>query len=440
MQTNFQAVNDTVVAAVAAAARPSDWLALLDQQQHCIHLQRGALGDIPEKLIGITVGASKDLVSNVLHHGTSHQTERIFDDPQLGPRIFEYQFRPLMDASGVAAVVVRCNESTAQRAILQAARLQTHVLEALNDGILLVDANSIVRLFNPAAQQLLGSEGKPLVGKSLAEIAAPLASALQRANDAPVDLKLARGDQTAVFVECRARSLRIRHASYRLAILRDITERRTLERELIETEQRERERIGRELHDGLGQELTGLAMMLQAVATRIDDREPASAGQLYEAVGIVNTMIASARELAQGILAGSIPDQDLTAALQSLADRAATRSGIDVRFTRFGGELPALSDSAVGALFRIAQEATTNAMRHSGASAIDIILAVDNAGLSLSIADNGHGFRAGEGQSTGMGMRIMRMRANSLGAQFCMTPASRGGTRIECTLPKGVDG
>jgi hypothetical protein len=122
MQTNIRGVNEVVVAAVAAAAQPSDWFALLDQQQRWVHLQRGELGEIPERLLDIQSNASSDLVSDVLRRGARHETVRTFDDPQLGPRIFEYQFRPLNDDDGVAAVVISCNEATARRATQQASR------------------------------------------------------------------------------------------------------------------------------------------------------------------------------------------------------------------------------------------------------------------------------------------------------------------------------
>jgi PAS domain S-box-containing protein len=422
MQTNVAAVNEGVVAAIAAASQPSDWFALLDQQQRWVHLQRGELGEIPEQLIGMRGGDSQDLVTDVLRRGACHQTTRIFDDPQLGRRTFEYQFRPLNDDVGVAAVVIRCSESTARRATQQAARLQSHVLEALNDGVLLIGADSVVKLFNPAAQRLLGWHGRPLVGEPITEVSAALASAVQRGGELPIEIGILRGEQESVVLDCRVRHLSINNSPHRLAILRDITDRRALEREIVDTEQRERERIGRELHDGLGQELTGLALMLRSAITSLGQASPAITQQLQEAVSIVNTVIAGTRELANGILAAAIPGRDLASALRSLAEQATARSGIAVRFTFFGNQPPPLTEAAISSLFRIAQEATTNALRHSGAASIDIVLGADSAGVSLSITDDGQGCPADAEQRGGAGLRIMRFRAHALGAQFRIAP------------------
>lgn len=439
MQTSVPAINERVVAAIAAAAPTSEWFALLDRQQRCVHLQRGELGDLPEQLIGIQQGNSHDLVNDVLRRGSSHQTTRIYEDPQLGRRTFEYLFRPLNDGLGVAAVVIRCSESTARRATQQAARLQGHVIEALNDGVLLIDADSVVKLYNPAAQRLLGWEGRPLVGEPIASIARPLAGAVQRGGDLPVEIGITRGPQDAVILDCRVRHVSIGHAPHRLAILRDITERRALEREIVDTEQRERERIGRELHDGLGQELTGLALTLRSAVTSLGATNPVANQHLQEALTIVNNVIAGARELAKGIFAASLPGGDLLSALRTLAEQASARSGTAVSFTCFEAQsLPALSDATSSSLFRIAQEATTNALRHSGATAIDIVLGADSAGLSLSVTDNGRGCPADADRRGGSGLRIMRFRAHALGAQFRIGTGRDGGTRVECSLPLGA--
>ncbi len=436
MQTSIPAGNDGVVAAIAAASQPSDWFALLDQQHRCVHLHRGELGEIPEQLIGMRRGDSHDLVNDVLRRGARHQTTRVFDDPQLGRRTFEYQFRPLNDDIGVAAVVIRCSESTARRATQQAARLQSHVIEALNDGVLLIGADSVVKLYNPAAQRLLGWEGRPLVGETIARIASSLAGAVQRGGDMPMEIGILRGAHDAAVLDCRVRQVRINNSPHRLAILRDITDRRALEREIVATEQRERERIGRELHDGLGQELTGLALTLRSAVTNLGATNPVVTQHLQEALTIVSSVIDGARELAKGIFAASLPGGDLPTALRSLAEQATARSGTAVRFTCFDVQpLTSPTDAAASSLFRIAQEATTNALRHSGATSIDIVLGVDSAGVSLSITDNGRGCPADAEQRGGAGLRIMRFRAHALGAQFHIAPGRDGGTRIECSLP-----
>jgi signal transduction histidine kinase len=180
-------------------------------------------------------------------------------------------------------------------------------------------------------------------------------------------------------------------------------------------------------------------MTLRSAVTNLGATNPVVTQHLHDALAIVTNVIAGARELAKGIFAPSLPGGDLPAALRTLAEQATARSGTAVRFTCFEAQsLTSLSDTAASSLFRIAQEASTNALRHSGATSIDIVLGIDSAGVSLSIADNGRGCPADAEKRGGAGLRIMRFRAHALGAQFRMAPGPGGGTRIECSLPLGI--
>ncbi len=112
--------------------------------------------------------------------------------------------------------------------------------------------------------------------------------------------------------------------------MRNITERKRLEQEILDVSSRERQTIGRDLHDGLGQELTGVALMLRGLATRIQKQCPESVGQVNEIVTLVNQSIETARSLARGLLPVNTESGGLTLALRSLVDRSRDLYGFNV--------------------------------------------------------------------------------------------------------------
>ena len=215
--------------------------------------------------------------------------------------------------------------------------------------------------------------------------------------------------------------------------IRDITELKRLEREILEGLTRERQRIGRDLHDGLGQELTGVALMLRALATRLGRECPAEAESANEIIGLVNQSLDSARALAHGLLPVSVERGGLIFALRSLAKRSRDVYGMDVRFRAEVWPELRLGETQAGDLYRIAQEALTNAARHSRATWVKITLQVDHGGYCLKIVDNGVGIPGTGRSAAGMGLQIMAHRAEIIGAKLEILPHTPHGTLIRVT-------
>ena len=212
--------------------------------------------------------------------------------------------------------------------------------------------------------------------------------------------------------------------------IRDITELKRLEREILEGLTRERQRIGRDLHDGLGQELTGVALMLRALATRLQRDCPAAAESANEIIGLVNQSLDSARALAHGLLPVSVERGGLICALRSLAKRSRDVYGMDVRFRAEVWPELRLDETQAGDLYRIAQEALTNAARHSCATRVKIMLQVDQGSYCLKIADNGVGIAGSGRAAAGMGLQIMAHRAEIVGAKLEILSNMPRGTLI----------
>jgi signal transduction histidine kinase len=202
-----------------------------------------------------------------------------------------------------------------------------------------------------------------------------------------------------------------------------VKRRRTLEQAVIDAVEREHQRFASDLHDGVCQELAGIAMMLDAMRGRVT---PEAAAEIRSVADHIRRVTLDARRLALGLAPVAVERAGLAGALALLKADVETLKGpaIEVNVDeRIVGALPL--DMAVN-LYRIAQEATANALRHSGASHIDISIEGCPGGLLLVIQDNGRGIQASPSKLRGLGMRSMFSRAEWLGAQLSISPSSPG--------------
>ncbi len=218
-----------------------------------------------------------------------------------------------------------------------------------------------------------------------------------------------------------------------LVFASDVTERRALGSALIDAIANEQRRIGQELHDGLGQELTGLALSARALATRAErERHPIAAG-LVQVAALAASCIHSARRIAQGVSPLSEADGNLRVALEALAARSSV-GGTVVRF-RPHLECPiALDVEARNHLYRIAQEAVQNALKHAGARVIEIELWVRPQGVTLTVSDDGVGMPPAGARGGGFGMRTMQFRASSIGGRLSVAARAGGGVSVVCAV------
>jgi PAS domain S-box-containing protein len=219
-----------------------------------------------------------------------------------------------------------------------------------------------------------------------------------------------------------------------LCIAHDVTERRELERELIEISERERQRIGYDLHDTLGQQLAGIAFLSKVLEQRLMARHAAEAAQAAQIVTFVNQAIEQARTLAGGLAPVTLETYGLVFALQELA--ASVEALFHCSCKVSSHHAIHITDHAVAIhLYRIVQEAVNNAIQHGKASQITITLSVRReGGMILMVHDNGVGLPTDVAKRHGMGLRIMHHRARMIGAIFEVQRGACAGTYVSCTL------
>ena len=222
----------------------------------------------------------------------------------------------------------------------------------------------------------------------------------------------------------------------RTAALRsEIAERERLEKILLETSERERRSIGHDLHDGLGQHLTGTAVTGQILLEKLRERNAAEVGDVQNLIGLVKAAIEQTRRLAKGLLLAEISPEGLPAALQELAATTKEQFRVECRFDG-SAVAPALAGGAATHLYRIAFEAVRNAVKHGRPRLIMITLGEGAVGeLTLMVRDDGIGLPPVGGCGEGLGLRIMAHRAEIIGASFALESPTGGGTVVACRLP-----
>jgi signal transduction histidine kinase len=223
------------------------------------------------------------------------------------------------------------------------------------------------------------------------------------------------------------------------ALQHEVAKRQRLNEEIARVADRERRRLGHDLHDSLGQHLTGTALAAQVLKEKLAERSAPEVPEAEKLVRYVEEGIDLTRNLARGFFSPELEADGLIVALQGLAENITERFRINCVFD--GDKLVRIYDSTVATqLYRIAQEAAINSVKHAAAKRIDIRLAMDGPELSLTIIDDGIGFPEKLPQPEGLGLRLMRHSAALTGAIFDVRRNGRTGTIATCKLNIPSDG
>ena len=208
-------------------------------------------------------------------------------------------------------------------------------------------------------------------------------------------------------------------------------ERRTSGRRALMAQEGERRRIARELHDEVGQTLTGVVLQLESV-------HRAAPGELAEQVGLVQETaregVEQVREIARGLRPQALDEFGLRSALVTLAAGFSERSRLEVRHV-VSKELPQLAPEQDLAIYRVAQESLTNAARHAGATTVELSLMPLNGSVVLEVRDDGRGITDAQVSGQGVGLGGMRERALLVGGRLTVRRCPEGGTAVRLEVP-----
>jgi two-component system sensor histidine kinase UhpB len=206
------------------------------------------------------------------------------------------------------------------------------------------------------------------------------------------------------------------------------SERRDSAGRALEAQEAERLRVARELHDEVGQTLTAVALRAEAASLDSSNQDEA----LREIGEAVQRCLDDLRRIANRLRPEALDDLGLVNALIALCNRVSRQGDIAIR-RELSPDLPELSRETELVVYRVAQEALTNVLRHSSATRVTVSLAAPDGHVTLRVRDNGRGLDDGAPQRTGVAG--MRERALLVGGRFALEPARQGGVEVRLTLP-----
>ena len=334
----------------------------------------------------------------------------------------------------------------AEEALEEQRVLLRTVMDSLPEVIYTVDTDNRMTEVNRAMIETTGMTREQLLGKKVTDFWTDETSADVEAQAATLmRTGKAVADQERAWIAQNGsvRWYTLTHAPLRdhgkisgmVCAVLEVTDRKALEQEILEISNREQRRLGSDLHDGLGQELTGLSLLLKGLEVQLSREAPQYLSQVTKISDLLARAIQSTRSLARGLAPVNLERGGLPEALKHLAARCTDMYSLQCSFTSNGQKVPDLEEGAATHLYRIAQEATTNAARYARAKSVEIELRTVGRKLQLSISDDGIGLSAGLAQGKpGLGLKIMEYRARMLGGKVAFEEPDRG-TKIVLTAP-----
>ncbi len=366
------------------------------------------------------------------------------------------------------SLIAILKDISARKAAEELLRFQANMLDSVADAVIATAMDGTIIYLNKYAESLYGWSKDEAMGRDILELLVPEGRDRTRA-DAALEV-LRNGGQSSGEYLLRRRDGSTFHAlsSTRavfgeegaihalVGISNDISERKRVQQQLVDSEaqlraltarlqnlrEEERTRISREIHDELGQLLTGLKMDLRWVERRLEQLEGEKVRPLVDRIVAATELTESAITAVQAIAADLRPvvldSLGLAAALEFEGRRFQHRTGVLCRIRR-PAEMPALRADVTTALFRIFQECLTNVARHSGATAVDVLLELRGTEVHLAVHDNGSGNPDLERAAAGsLGLLGITERAALLGGAVSFSSAERTGTTVDVRLPGAI--
>lgn len=313
------------------------------------------------------------------------------------------------------------------------------------DAIITIDRTGVVETFNPAAERTFGYPAAEVVGQSLKML---MASPYRDEHDSYIQHYVKTGearvigigrevvgrrkDGTAVPLDLAVSE--IDHRRGFTGVMRDLSERRALEWRLAESQAEERRHMARELHDEVGGHMTGIALLAQALHAALEGAQSPATARTRDLVKSIDEAHRRLRAIIHGVMPVDAIPEGLMAALRKLTRQCEAVSGVACHFECD----PAVHVDDPGTalhLYRIAQEALNNAVRHASASAITMSLQREGEHIGIAVHDDGHGLVETVAGHHGIGIASMLQRARLLGGDCTVRTRDGGGTSVRCWVP-----
>lgn len=358
---------------------------------------------------------------------------------------------PLSDQDGkfvgfIGSCIDITDRKSGEQALHESQERLRAILNTVADAVITIDWRGRIAEVNPAAEQMFGYTSTELAGRKWGLLLSPAHREVESAylqshhrSDAMHgsgirrELKARRKDRREFPVDLTLR--KIDHLRLLVGVVRDLSDRRRLEAEILRITEEERKRVAADLHDGICQEMVGIQYLSTLLQRDLEKRSPQLARRARRIAEALSAVADHTRQLARGMNPIVGGGNGLMVALGKLADT----HGKTLRVCcSFRAQPPVFIEHSMVAneLYRIAQEAVYNSVRHGRAKRIQLRLWETRHEFRLSILDDGIGVPADLSKSPGMGLRVMSYRAALLGGQVTVRPRKPSGTAVMCRVLK----
>jgi PAS domain S-box-containing protein len=323
-----------------------------------------------------------------------------------------------------------CQQAASLQALQKSHERFRLLFERSLDPILISDDHGRFVDVNEAACRLVGVSREQMLDWNDLPLKAPPLHRRQKSGGVG-ELAFTKPNGERCFIEFSSARM---GPDLNLTILRDVTQRRALEDEIQEISEREQRRLGQDLHDGLGQAMTGIAFLAKVLEQKLEAKNLPEADAAGNIVGLINDALTQTRRLSRGLCPAVLDSNDIAAALEQLAENVRSIFSVNCKL-QCQPDLK-INDNAVAVhLYRIAQEAATNAVKHGHAKNISLSLAARDSVLMLKVEDDGTGLPSTAPKGKGMGLRVMQHRARMIGGAIRMRQSKSGGVAVLCSVP-----
>ncbi len=322
------------------------------------------------------------------------------------------------------------------------------ILETAADAIVTIDQDGLILSFNRAASRMFGHSPGDVLGKNVSILMPPpyreqhdgyihryLKSGEARIIGIGREVAGQRRDGSVFPMDLAVSEVASQEKRVFVGIIRDISERKYMEKALVTASENERREIGRDLHDALGQIITGISLLAKSLAKKISANDPVLAAEAESIATLSMEAMSEAKRLAYGAFPTELERQGLLAALTQMAETARRIYKVEAIFHGPTRWEPLAPDAELH-LYRIAQESVANAIKHGKPHRVLIGLSRSRDHLELSVTDDGSGLPSQRDPNRiSMGLDIMRHRTGLLGGTFSIASPREGGTEVRCCIP-----
>ena len=318
-----------------------------------------------------------------------------------------------------------------------------------HEAIFLINSQGIIQFVNPSAATLFGYNSDELLGENVkllmpsphaelhdSYIKNYLATGIKKIIGTGQQLLGQKKDGSQFPVYLSVVEVKLQHTHLFAGLIMDMTTQQKLQREVLAIPAREQQRIGEELHDGVGQQLTGLSMLAQSLLnkTSAPDHDKAEHDLAEQLANGLHDALTQVRALSRGLVPVQIYADGFMISLREITENIEKQSNIPIKL-KIDNTVLVFDDAVATHLYRIVQESLNNAVKHADASEIEVSLKIDDDHGVLEIKDDGIGIPINLDNSSGLGLSIMRHRCGLFNGEITINPEGHQGTRVCCRFP-----